>query len=450
MSQPAQTQPAAQSADTQPAGSAPAPRADGAAPGVPGPRHGRLDGSPPEAPAAGSWRRSWRAAALLWLATHAVYAVVTVAHHLVAPSPGVSVLGTWLRWDAPRYLNIAEGGYEAHPQEVAFFPLYPVLTALADPLLPGDLLVAAMVAANLAGLGAMVLLHRLVTEEFGGTVAGRTLLLLAVFPSAFFLAAPFSHSLFLLLALGFLYALRHQRWWLAGLLGGLASGTRPFGVLLVVPFVFEYLHHLPVGRHHEGAGVVGRVIARLRRVRAGAAAVALVPLGAASFAAYCWVTFGDPLAYSHAQIEGWDKTVTWPGHTLWLTVEQLLARPLLENRSVLVDLTSALLAIGLVVISVVGRWRLPREQWYLVVYAVAILLLPLCVTGIPTNPVMSMTRYLVDICVLFVVVSRLQPTGPGRLAAGLRRVGLVPALAVPLAGLQLVFLWDYLGGDWVF
>jgi hypothetical protein len=359
----------------------------------------------------------------LWLAVHAGYVAVTVLHRAVeGPDAAGSPLLDWLRWDAWRYLLIADQGYAAVPEQAAFFPVYPLLYAALDPLLPGDLVVSAMVVSNLAGLGAMVVLHRLVCAETDEAVAGRTVLYLLAFPSAFFLAAPFNHSLFLLLALGFLYALRQRRWWVAGLLGALASGTRPVGVVLVAPFLYEYLRiHL--------------VAARVRRLRFDVAAVALVPAGAVAYVAYCAVVLGDPLAYMHAQAATWDKITTWPGDTLWLATHAMITDP---SYPLALDLTTTLAAIAAVALCLAGPWRLREDQWYLAVYAGAVLALPLCVPA-PEAPVQSMTRYVLDAAVLFVVLGR---------AGGSRtfeRLYLLAALAV-----QYGLLFAYLRGDWTF
>ncbi len=375
-------------------------------------------------------------AAPLWLAIHAAYLGVTYVHRmLVAPEAGGSGLLDWMQWDAWRYLEIAARGYEAAPHQAAFFPLYPWVYALLDPVLPGDLIVSALVVSNLAGLGAMVVLHRLVALELGDGVASRTVVYLVVFPSAFFLAAPFNHSLFLLLALGFLLALRHQRWWVAGLIGALASGTRPIGVLLVVPFAYEYLRvHLAGGRH-AGAGSA-RLGARLRRLRFDAAAIVLVPLGAVGYAVYCWVALGDPLAYTHAQVGNWDKSVTWPGQTLGVAVWELVTEP---TYALAIDLAATLMAIAAIVLGLWGPWRLRRDQRYLVVFAIAMLVLPLCVPS-GAGPVQSLTRYVLDLAVVFAVLA--QVGGRGRMA---ERLFVLPALAV-----QCSFLFLYLSGRWTF
>jgi Gpi18-like mannosyltransferase len=294
-----------------------------------------------------------------------------------------------------------------------------------------------MIVSNVCGLLALVVLHRLVTLEFGDAVAGRTVFLLLAFPSAFFLAAPFTHSLFLLLAVTFLYALRQQRWWLAGALAGLASATRPFGVLLAAPFVFEYLR---VRMPAAGAGSFGRRLwGAVRLIRLDAAAVLLVPSGLAAFAVYCWVTLGDPFIYTKVQVGNWNKILTWPGHTLWLAMEQLAARPLAENYGLLIDLAATLFAGAMITLALVGPWKVEPHQRYLVVFALSVLLLPLCLPGLHDNPLQSITRYVLDAAVLFAVLARI---GTSRTV---ERLYVLPAFA-----LQCGFLLMYLRGFWVF
>src|SRR5918999_6022941 len=115
------------------------------------------------------------------------------------------LLATLARWDAAWYLRIAESGYGDSEARAAFFPLYPLaVRALATPFgaSPAALLAAAYAVALAAFLGALTLLHRLVSLELGRPLAQPALLLLAVFPAAVFFGAPYSESLFLLLAVG--------------------------------------------------------------------------------------------------------------------------------------------------------------------------------------------------------------------------------------------------------
>src|SRR5205085_5711798 len=86
----------------------------------------------------------------------------------------------------------------------------------------------------------MFIIYQLATDTAGDQVAHRTLLYLCIFPTAFYLFAPYNESLFILLTAGAFLAMRLQKWWLAGLLGLLAALTRSAGILLVIPYLVEF------------------------------------------------------------------------------------------------------------------------------------------------------------------------------------------------------------------
>ena len=131
------------------------------------------------------------------------------------------LLAPLARWDSVWYLRIADSGYGESAPRAAFFPLYPLLIRSLGTLLGGSeaaLLVVAYLVSLIAFVAALALLYKLVVLERGRQVAPATLLLLAVFPAAVFFGAPYSESLFLLLAVGAFYAARTGRWAWAGTL----------------------------------------------------------------------------------------------------------------------------------------------------------------------------------------------------------------------------------------
>src|SRR5215210_317854 len=148
------------------------------------------------------------------------------------------VLAPLARWDSVWYLTIADSGYGDSSARVAFFPLYPLLIRAVGTVLGGShaaLLIASFVVSLAAFLAALALLHRLTELELGRRLARPTLLLLAVFPAAVYFGAPYSESLFLLLAVGAFYSARSGHWAWAGTCAALASGTRSAGLLLLIP-----------------------------------------------------------------------------------------------------------------------------------------------------------------------------------------------------------------------
>jgi Mannosyltransferase (PIG-V) len=216
------------------------------------------------------------------------------------------------RQDALWFLRIATDGYASGDGSAAFFPLYPLLVRLLSFLFGGHPLAAALVLSNAAFLGALFVLYFLTASELGSEdAARRSVLYVAVFPTSFFFLAPYSESLFLLLAATAFWAARRGRWPLAGLAAALAAATRSIGVLLVVALAIEAVHQ------------------RRERVRAGAAPdeadrqlgarllwSAAGGLGLLAYLAYWGIAQGDFLAPLTRQGD-WQRTLTFPLVTLW-------------------------------------------------------------------------------------------------------------------------------------
>lgn len=144
-----------------------------------------------------------------------------------------------VRWDSIYYLHIAQHGY-AHIQDAAFFPLYPMVVRLVAFVLGSYVISGALVSLT-ALLATLVIVRRLTVLELGEQTANLTVRLLAFGPMAVFLSAVYTESLFLALTSGAFYAGRRGRWATAGILGGLAAGTRSGGILLLPSLLILFL-----------------------------------------------------------------------------------------------------------------------------------------------------------------------------------------------------------------
>jgi hypothetical protein len=210
------------------------------------------------------------------------------------------LLAPLARWDSVWYLRIADSGYADSTARAAFFPLYPLLVRTVGTLFGasnGALLVSAYLVSLTAFLAALALLYRLTELELGRPLARPTLLLLAVFPAALYFGAPYSESLFLLLAVGAFYSARTDRWAWAGACAGLASATRSAGLLLLLPLALIWWSSRP------------------RRPR-DAAWLALAPLGLVAYAAWLGLVEGDALRFLDIQ-EAWSRELTVPLAGAW-------------------------------------------------------------------------------------------------------------------------------------
>lgn len=156
------------------------------------------------------------------------------------------LLSPWQRFDTLHYTRIAAQGY-ADESDSVFPPLYPLLIRAAGAPLGGTHtahMIAAILISNAATLLLFALIYRWLNKKFDDdTLATRTLIYLTLFPSGFFLFAPYTESLFILLAVGSVLLAGNGRFPSAGALGYLAALTRLTGAILVVPLLLAWWLH---------------------------------------------------------------------------------------------------------------------------------------------------------------------------------------------------------------
>jgi hypothetical protein len=118
-----------------------------------------------------------------------------------------------------------------------------------------------------------MLLHRLALEETADpALARRAAWLFALFPGAFVLVWGYAEALMLLALVGAFLALRRHAWWLVAALGVAAGLSRPLGLFLVLPVLWEASRGW---RESTGRERTGRL-----------AAVVGAPLGVLAYLAY--------------------------------------------------------------------------------------------------------------------------------------------------------------------
>ena len=214
----------------------------------------------------------------------------------------------WNRWDAPHYLDVALFGYTAYDPGnlpmysklgdldlfIVFYPLFPWATAVGHLFLPD--LVAPIAVSAVASVAAVLLLYRLVSRELGERLGRRAAIFMLIFPTAYFLHIGYTEALFLALVFGSFLAARTDRWWLAGLLGGLAALTRVNGLILVPALAAEAWL-----QWHED-----------RRWRLQWAGIGLVLAGFAVYLAVNYAVYGNAFEFLRIQQEHWYKSLAWP------------------------------------------------------------------------------------------------------------------------------------------
>ena len=153
------------------------------------------------------------------------------------------VIDNWVKWDANNYLRIAHSytfyvENEFYPTLV-FFPMYPLFISVFKLLF--NEVVAGLIVSNLASSIACVYIYKLVSMDYGKKVSVMSLVILNLFPFAFFFSSIMSESVFLLFSAMTLYYARKHQWLMAGFCGLFCSLSRSLGVFIIIPVLVEFI-----------------------------------------------------------------------------------------------------------------------------------------------------------------------------------------------------------------
>jgi len=304
-------------------------------------------------------RAAWPALAL-YAGLRAVGVLVLWLFAADANRPLGELLGAY---DAIHYGRIATDGYDdaivIRPDgkltmnNLAFFPLYPGLIRLFDPVLPGGVRSAGILLSWAAGLAAAWGLYavgaRLRDRRTGVVLAG----LWAVIPHALVQSMGYTETLFTALAAWSLFGVLQRRWVLAGVLSLLAGLTRPTGGAVAVAVGLAAL--VAVVRRRDGW-----------RPWVGGA---LAPLGLLGYIAWVGHRLGEADGYFRVQAETWGMSYDFGRSTLGV-VRRVLTEP--QALAMYVTTGVMLLGVALLVLLVVERVPWPLVCYAAVVVALAV------------------------------------------------------------------------------
>jgi Mannosyltransferase (PIG-V) len=283
------------------------------------------------------------------------------------------------RADALWYQRIAMSGYRPDDGSAAFFPLYPLAVRVLSLITLLPVQPASFVVAQGSFLGSLCVLNALAAREFSPLTAQRATKYLAVFPTAFFLIAPYAESLFLLLALTTFWFARAGRWQVAAFFATGAALTRSVGLTICLALLVELVRQW---RAKRGVDLVP-----------GLAAVLAAPAALGTYCLYWSVLYDDFFAPLSAQ-RGWGREPMFPLTTLFHAV-----RTGFEHQGLwLIDLLVVAIAASFIV---AGARLIPLCY---TVFAAASLLLPLCNAWEP-RPLMSVPRFAAVIFPVFFVIA---------------------------------------------
>ncbi|GAC1433566.1 MAG: hypothetical protein PVS3B3_12600 [Ktedonobacteraceae bacterium] len=324
----------------------------------------------------------------------------------------------WSRFDTGFYIDIAQHGYWGRGSLLgqsnwAFFPLYPLLIRLlAFPFSASQhhpYLFAGLAITNISALVALFYFYKLTARELNTHKAAKAVMYLAFFPMSFFLSTVYPESLFLALSVACVYYARLHRWWLAGLLGGLASLTRPQGVLLLVVVAWEYWQVVAEQRvplqesqgffvsiqswlrsRFLGLGIALRTFSFWR----GIVALLQIPLGLALFCIYGKWQVGSFLPFEITERNGWGRHFIDPVSSLIL----LLTKPQPANPY---DWSfyglNVVVIVGFLLLLVPIFRKLPAIYG---IFSLVFIILPLCTTS-----TQSSARFYMEVFPIYMLIA---------------------------------------------
>jgi hypothetical protein len=361
----------------------------------------RLHAVSSEAPAA--QRRIWVPVLAVWAVSRVFFFVFgAVGHELVRqahvrgvyPEP-LGSLSYWAHWDGRWLAHIATNGYDTDAA-TAFFPLYPLVLRVGAETGVGVAMIGVAIS-SLATLAALYFVFALGQAWYGERAALAAIVTLAFFPTAFYLNAVYTDPLFLALTAGALWALYvRRRLLLAGAFAALAALTRNIGGLLVLALAYEWVRNRREFGWTGLAGVAGPIA------------------GVVAYALYLWERSGNPLLFSQAYEQNWERSFGNPLITLrdgfahaHDGVSYLVPSRVLETASTLpatlLSNTLNFCFLGFACLTLILAAR--RVPPGVLLYAVPAALAPLALTDARGLPLISYPRYVLVVFPLFLALA---------------------------------------------
>ena len=309
-------------------------------------------------------------------------------------------LSAWANFDGVYYLTLISRGYLAVGYVQAFFPIWPLI------LMPiwwvGSDLTWVVLVGQLVALGcfagALLLYRHLLThtEKITSQPFTWLVVLLLLFPTSFYFAALYSESLFLLLVLGVFICAFHKKWWWAGILAGVASGTRVVGIFLVPALVIELVSQSQLWQSRNLS--LTSLLAWTRAHVGQLSAISLGVVGLLGYSIFLWWHFADPLYFFRVQSEfggGRQESLVLFPQVVWRYLKILTTVPL--DLRYLIYLQEFLAGVGGLVILLLGFRKVRLSLWFFSLMAV---LLPTL-----TGTFSSMPRYILVAPAIFLIIN---------------------------------------------
>jgi Gpi18-like mannosyltransferase len=289
-------------------------------------------------------------------------------------------ISPWYRWDTLHYISITENGYANNALETAWPPIYPLLIRLFSFCIHPTLL-ASLIVSNIAAIIALLLLYLIVTDIWDESIARDTLFWISIFPTAFYLVAGYTESLFLVFSLGCLYAFKKNKVWLAACLGSLTILTRLQGILLILPMAWD----------------VAVTYFKQKERRFSPCLKYAIPIIfiLASFMGFSfYVHFGLHAEWPWLMYQSyWNQSLSWPWAGIVGNFTSLTFRSVITEISPISRFYNLILVVGAIIFLIFARKKIPI---FFLIYSAG-MMLSLLATVDEHQLMVSASRYLITI-----------------------------------------------------
>jgi hypothetical protein len=307
------------------------------------------------------------------------YTWITPESFPVAKNSGIIDMHN--RWDSYWYLDIVKNGYYLPKDNtlanVVFFPLYPTLIKILGTILLGNFVLAGWIISMAFLLASCIYLYKFVKEFHPELDPELPILLMLIFPTAFFFNVVYTESIFLFLTIATFYYTFRKNFYLAGFIAFLGALAHSNGVFLALPIAWKIV---------EGIG--WKNFTKPENWKS-IVPVFFAPIGSFLFLGYDWWKFGDPMLFFKIQ-SAWGRsfTINWDHFSFF-------SHPSIANMGI--DVFLAVFIISAVV--VVYRKLSPLY---------AIFMSTTLIAAFTSGTLMSVGRYSLVMFPLFILLAKMK------------------------------------------
>lgn len=289
------------------------------------------------------------------------------------------------RWDGNSYTFIADHGYVLTGPErtfIVFPPLYPLLIKSLTIFGMSSVVSGILVSNSFFALG-MLALYKLFRLDYTEKFSLTAIILISIFPTTFFFSVAYPESLYVFLFAISFYLYRKNRFLLAGLAGGLAAITRPFGEAIFPAIVI---------------GIILSKNFKLKNLFFFSMVFIIFPL---YYLLINYLLFANPFEFSVILKENWYKSFAWPWNGIISSLNRGLNTKELDNSKFLTGYGEAFSSIVAWIASVFGI-----KFWKKIQVSYLIYLIVGTIMFTSTSFILSAPRYLLSLPPFFIILTK--------------------------------------------